>query len=429
MSIPINPYQLQVTIDPPEAVSAGAQWQVDGGPWQNSGAIVSSLTPGTHAVAFSTLSGWVAPANQTITISDCGLTESSGTYVTLPSLVGKTSVNWNDYLYDASNKPPNTLQYGSQLGGPFTSSHSGTYANGAFCDGAASATAAIGPGPEPSVAVSGSIDVNYLAYKQAGVSSESAINYSFMVAAQHAAADMLVPVIISASEQAGYSGNDLPWIEANLAVGNGGSYLNVFVGPFALNSATVNVHQIIMVPPNTQIPVQILAVGSAGSSFYGAVNTSYSVEVDPTLVVDPSFSNATNYTIIFSTLPTGPNALVVNSPPPVIVINDPGDCGATIDSLGTPTTSGGSGTITVSSNAPALPAQFPIGLTLVTWTATDSTGQTAKSVQLVQVQDAQPPVGGTTQLGTLENTPLSVPVTELLSADFPRASRRNLKHH
>ncbi|NIP25210.1 MAG: hypothetical protein GWN67_10845, partial [Phycisphaerae bacterium] len=28
---------LQVTISPPEAVAAGAQWRVDGGPWQDSG--------------------------------------------------------------------------------------------------------------------------------------------------------------------------------------------------------------------------------------------------------------------------------------------------------------------------------------------------------------------------------------------------------
>ncbi|MBI5820984.1 MAG: hypothetical protein HZA88_18595, partial [Verrucomicrobia bacterium] len=39
---------LQVTLAPTAAVSAGAQWQVDGGAWQNSGAIVSSLSVGSH---------------------------------------------------------------------------------------------------------------------------------------------------------------------------------------------------------------------------------------------------------------------------------------------------------------------------------------------------------------------------------------------
>jgi hypothetical protein len=36
---------LQVTLSPPGAVSAGAQWQVDGGAWQSSGATVTGLTP------------------------------------------------------------------------------------------------------------------------------------------------------------------------------------------------------------------------------------------------------------------------------------------------------------------------------------------------------------------------------------------------
>ena len=44
---------LQVTISPPGAVSAGAQWQVDGGPLQNSGAVVTNLAVGMHTVAFS----------------------------------------------------------------------------------------------------------------------------------------------------------------------------------------------------------------------------------------------------------------------------------------------------------------------------------------------------------------------------------------
>jgi hypothetical protein len=43
---------LQVTLAPAGAVSAGAQWQVDGGAWQSSGATVSGLAPGSHTVAF-----------------------------------------------------------------------------------------------------------------------------------------------------------------------------------------------------------------------------------------------------------------------------------------------------------------------------------------------------------------------------------------
>ncbi|MGO8838623.1 MAG: glycoside hydrolase family 44 protein [Limisphaerales bacterium] len=60
---------LQVTITPAGAVSAGAQWQVDGGALQNSGATVANLSEGIHTVSFSTVSGWITPASQTVTIS------------------------------------------------------------------------------------------------------------------------------------------------------------------------------------------------------------------------------------------------------------------------------------------------------------------------------------------------------------------------
>ena len=49
---------LRVVIAPEEAVLAGAQWQVDGGDWQDSGATVSGLTAGEHAVSYKALVGW-----------------------------------------------------------------------------------------------------------------------------------------------------------------------------------------------------------------------------------------------------------------------------------------------------------------------------------------------------------------------------------
>ena len=50
------------------AVSAGAQWQVDGGAWQNSGAIVSGLTSGSHTVGFLIMPGWGVPVSQIVTV-------------------------------------------------------------------------------------------------------------------------------------------------------------------------------------------------------------------------------------------------------------------------------------------------------------------------------------------------------------------------
>ncbi len=71
---------LKVTISPQEAINDGAQWQVNGGSWQNSGAVVPDLAVGTHSVKFKTINGWTAPSNQTVTIS-AGVTKAvSGTY-------------------------------------------------------------------------------------------------------------------------------------------------------------------------------------------------------------------------------------------------------------------------------------------------------------------------------------------------------------
>ena len=60
---------LAVLIRPPSVVSAGAQWQVDGGAWQDSGATVYPLLIGTpHTVAFSTVTGWITPRSQTVSV-------------------------------------------------------------------------------------------------------------------------------------------------------------------------------------------------------------------------------------------------------------------------------------------------------------------------------------------------------------------------
>ena len=71
---------LQVGIGPALAVSAGAQWQVDGGAWQNSGATVSNLSVGSHTVSFKTVGGWNTPDSQSVTINDNLGTSASGTY-------------------------------------------------------------------------------------------------------------------------------------------------------------------------------------------------------------------------------------------------------------------------------------------------------------------------------------------------------------
>jgi len=60
---------LQVTLHPPEAVSIGAQWNVDGGPWQSSGATVDNLSPGVHTVNYKAIDeGWMTLPSEQVTI-------------------------------------------------------------------------------------------------------------------------------------------------------------------------------------------------------------------------------------------------------------------------------------------------------------------------------------------------------------------------
>lgn len=66
---------LTVNILPPEAVSAGAQWQADGGPLQNSGMLVTNLSPGSHTISFAPAAGW-QPAPQQIAVVSLGTTNT-----------------------------------------------------------------------------------------------------------------------------------------------------------------------------------------------------------------------------------------------------------------------------------------------------------------------------------------------------------------
>ncbi len=70
-----------MTILPNGAVTAGAQWQVDGGLLQPSAATVVGLSVGSHMVTFTTVSNWTAPSNQLVAVSADATNSTSGTYV------------------------------------------------------------------------------------------------------------------------------------------------------------------------------------------------------------------------------------------------------------------------------------------------------------------------------------------------------------
>lgn len=83
---------LEVLLGPPAAVTNGAMWEVDGGTPQTNGAILSGLTPGSHTVSFTTLSGWITPADLPVTISNHMTTTVSNTYVLEGGAVGSLTV-------------------------------------------------------------------------------------------------------------------------------------------------------------------------------------------------------------------------------------------------------------------------------------------------------------------------------------------------
>ena len=75
-SIPIQPAgNLQVTLGSAGAISAGAKWNVDGGPWLNSADTVTGLSVGSHMVNYKSIMGWTSPLDESVTISN-GLTNS-----------------------------------------------------------------------------------------------------------------------------------------------------------------------------------------------------------------------------------------------------------------------------------------------------------------------------------------------------------------
>src|SRR5678815_4876582 len=83
-------------------------------------------------------------------------------------------------------------------------------------------------------------------------------------------------------------------------------------------------------------------------------------------------------------------APVITCPADMSVNADPGACSATGVVLINPTATDNCGTVTLSNNAPA---QFPVGTNLVTWTATDASGNSTVCLQpvIVLVIDAENP--------------------------------------
>ena len=60
---------VKVSIQPGAAVDDGAQWQLDGGAWQDSASTLADVATGAHTVAFKVLTGWATPLSQSVTVT------------------------------------------------------------------------------------------------------------------------------------------------------------------------------------------------------------------------------------------------------------------------------------------------------------------------------------------------------------------------
>ena len=80
---PPNTGSLTVNLSPAGAVSAGAQWRVDGGAYRNSGDTATGLTPGSHTVSFKPVSGYTTPAERFVSVANGATATDSGTYAVI----------------------------------------------------------------------------------------------------------------------------------------------------------------------------------------------------------------------------------------------------------------------------------------------------------------------------------------------------------
>ena len=68
-------------------MTAGAQWNVDGGVFRNSGETLTDLAPGSHLIAYKDVPGYVSPTNETVVLTNGASITITRTYVPYGSLI------------------------------------------------------------------------------------------------------------------------------------------------------------------------------------------------------------------------------------------------------------------------------------------------------------------------------------------------------
>jgi uncharacterized repeat protein (TIGR02543 family) len=102
---PPNTGTLVVNLAPTGATSAGAQWQVDGTGYNNSGQAVGYITTGTHTVSFKSISGYTTPASINVNIVANQQTTTNATYTVVAPSTYSLALNYNNTQGGASASP------------------------------------------------------------------------------------------------------------------------------------------------------------------------------------------------------------------------------------------------------------------------------------------------------------------------------------
>ena len=104
-SSPTATGSLVVNLSPAGAISAGAQWQVDGTGYNSSGQVVGYMAPGPHTVSFKPVSGYSTPSSQIVNIFANQVTTNSASYTVIAPSTYSLALNYNNAQGGASPSP------------------------------------------------------------------------------------------------------------------------------------------------------------------------------------------------------------------------------------------------------------------------------------------------------------------------------------
>ena len=83
---------VKVLVEPTGVRDDGGEWQLDSGQWQASGSVINDVPVGQHVVNFKSVSGWLTPAAQVVTVSSGQTNLLTGTYAMSPVSSGSPIV-------------------------------------------------------------------------------------------------------------------------------------------------------------------------------------------------------------------------------------------------------------------------------------------------------------------------------------------------